>query len=89
MKHEQVNFRTGFRILIGNKNLKGAVMVLAAGVIEGCPTQARPSRPMADRDRGHRRRHHQWPEPVAQGGTDSQTNANVAVSSEYWWSPQF
>jgi mannose-6-phosphate isomerase-like protein (cupin superfamily) len=37
MKHEQLNFRTGFRVSVGNKNSQGAVMVLAAGGTEGGP----------------------------------------------------
>lgn len=37
MKHEQLNFRTGFRVSVGNKNSQGAVMVLAAGGSEGGP----------------------------------------------------
>lgn len=35
MKQEQLNFRTGFRVSVGNKNSQGAVMVLAVGGSEG------------------------------------------------------
>jgi mannose-6-phosphate isomerase-like protein (cupin superfamily) len=37
MKHEQLNFRPGFCISVGNRHSQGAVMVLAAGGKEGGP----------------------------------------------------
>jgi len=37
MKHEQLNFRTGFRVSVGNRKSQGAVMVLAPGSKEGGP----------------------------------------------------
>jgi len=37
MKHEQLKFRAGFRVSVGNKSSQGAVMVLAAGGTEGGP----------------------------------------------------
>jgi hypothetical protein len=37
MKHEQLSFRTGFRVSVGNKQSQGAVMVLAPGGSEGGP----------------------------------------------------
>ena len=37
MKQEQLNFRKGFRVSIGNKRAQGAVMVLAPGDTEGGP----------------------------------------------------
>jgi mannose-6-phosphate isomerase-like protein (cupin superfamily) len=37
MKHEQLKFKTGFRVSVGNKKSQGAVMVLAAGATEGGP----------------------------------------------------
>lgn len=35
MKHEQVNFRKGFRVSVGNAKSQGAVMVLGPGDTEG------------------------------------------------------
>ena len=37
MKHEQLNFRTGFRVSVGNSKSQGAVMVLTPGGSEGGP----------------------------------------------------
>lgn len=37
MKHEQLTFRTGFRVSVGNGKSQGAVMVLAPGGCEGGP----------------------------------------------------
>jgi mannose-6-phosphate isomerase-like protein (cupin superfamily) len=37
MKHEQLSFRKGFRVSIGNKRSQGAVMVLSQGNMEGGP----------------------------------------------------
>ena len=37
MKHEQLSFRPGFRVSVGNKKSQGAVMVLAVGGHEGGP----------------------------------------------------
>jgi mannose-6-phosphate isomerase-like protein (cupin superfamily) len=37
MKHEQLKFRTGFRVSVGNANSQSAVMVLAPGGSEGGP----------------------------------------------------
>jgi mannose-6-phosphate isomerase-like protein (cupin superfamily) len=38
MKHEQLQFRKGFRVSAGNKRSQGAVMVLGPGDSEGGPT---------------------------------------------------
>jgi mannose-6-phosphate isomerase-like protein (cupin superfamily) len=35
MKHEQLQFRKGFRVSVGNKRSQGAVMVLGPGDSEG------------------------------------------------------
>lgn len=35
MKHEQLQFRKGFRVSVGNKRSQGAVMVLGPGDCEG------------------------------------------------------
>ena len=35
MKHEQLQFRKGFRVSVGNKRSQGAVMVLGPGDTEG------------------------------------------------------
>jgi mannose-6-phosphate isomerase-like protein (cupin superfamily) len=37
MKHQQLSFRTGFRVAVGNRKSQGAVMVIAAGGTEGGP----------------------------------------------------
>jgi len=37
MKHEQLQFRKGFRVSVGNRKSQGAVMVLAPGDCEGGP----------------------------------------------------
>lgn len=37
MKHEQLQFRKGFRVSVGNKKSHGAVMVLGPGDCEGGP----------------------------------------------------
>ena len=37
MKHEQLQFRKGFRVSVGNKRSQGAVMVLGPGDSEGGP----------------------------------------------------
>ena len=37
MKHEQLQFRKGFRVSVGNKQSQGAVMVLGPGACEGGP----------------------------------------------------
>lgn len=37
MKHEQLQFRKGFRVSVGNKKSQGAVMVLGPGDTEGGP----------------------------------------------------
>jgi mannose-6-phosphate isomerase-like protein (cupin superfamily) len=37
MKHEQLQFRKGFRVSVGNKRSQGAVMVLGPGDCEGGP----------------------------------------------------
>ena len=37
MKHEQLSFRPGFRVAVGNKHSQGAVMVLPVGGKEGGP----------------------------------------------------
>jgi len=37
VKHEQLQFRKGFRVSVGNKQSQGAVMVLGPGNCEGGP----------------------------------------------------
>ena len=37
MKHEQLQFRKGFRVSVGNTRSQGAVMVLGPGDTEGSP----------------------------------------------------